>query len=114
MGFRSSTCCSRGTGKPLMAYPSEYEADQQAQYSARIYQTQLEPYKCDRCRYWHLAPRVERFEYCYRCVGRNRQPKLSYPSEEAAEDNAERIPTSARLRAYPCPCGDGWHLTSKW
>lgn len=113
MGYRSSTCCSRRTGKPLMSYSSEYEANEQAGYSARVHQTILEPYQCEQCSYWHLAPRKERFEYCYWCVGRNRQPKLSYPSEEVAEDQVERIPTWRRLRAYECPRGDGWHLTSK-
>lgn len=113
MGYRSSTCCSRRTGKPLMTYSSQREAAQQAQYSARAYQTYLEPYQCQHCNSWHLAPRVPRFEHCDWCVGQNRQPKLTYPSEEIAVDQADRILSSTRLRVYECPRGVGWHLTSK-
>lgn len=113
MGFRSFTCSSRNTGKPLMTYSTVLEATSQAEYSARAHQNPLSPYPCHRCQAWHLAPFRETLEYCIQCVGRDRQPKRSYASKVAAEDQAGRLFTQRRLRAYQCPRGHGWHLTSK-
>lgn len=113
MGYRSSTCSSRTTGKPLMSYSTEHEASQQAEYSARAHQTTLSPYRCRQCDSWHLAPGKRPPDYCCWCVGRDRQPKRSYTSEQAADEQAKRLPSCQRLRAYECPRGDGWHLTSK-
>jgi hypothetical protein len=39
--------------------------------------------------------------------------KTRYATRDAALWVARRIANDARLRAYRCPVGEGWHLTSK-
>jgi hypothetical protein len=50
---------------------------------------------------------------CSHCVGRDGNPKRSYPTEEAADSAAEHRWSQGgpRLRAYQCPWTSAWHLT---
>jgi hypothetical protein len=118
MGYRSQICCSRSTGRPLMAYASEYEAKYQAEYSARVHQTTLSAYRCRTCSCWHLAPRLSRVVLgeCYQCCGRDGRSKVIYPTEDDAMESARRIGANGgeSLRVYECRYSEGWHLTSKW
>ncbi len=117
MGYRSSTCSSRSTGKPLMAYSSETEALNQAQHARAVYKNDMAPYRCSRCSLWHLALQVSRRPLlkCDYCQGRDGNYKNAYPTEERASRHAALIEERAgiSLRAYECRHGDGWHLTSK-
>lgn len=118
MGFRSPTCASRSTGKSLMAYRTEVEAQGQARHSKEVYKKDLSSYQCSACQLWHLRPTKpprEAWPECSYCQGRDGNFKISYPSEEDAERQAERISdrTYVRLRAYECRHEYAWHLTSK-
>lgn len=117
MAYRSQTCRGRSNGRPLMTYSGEAEAANQADYSARVHKTALRPYQCHTCGCWHLSPKPARptFEACFKCVGRDRSSKIAYPTEGDANEAASRIGahSAISLRAYECPYGDGWHLTSR-
>lgn len=53
---KSATCASSSTGAPLTEYYSEEAARRGANHVADRWGTILEPYECDRCSLWHLAP----------------------------------------------------------
>jgi hypothetical protein len=56
---------------------------------------------------------VSRGEKCPYCSGRNGEAKDVYVTQEVAEDMARHIESEHRIRlkVYPCPHSDGWHLT---
>lgn len=118
MGFRSPTCASRSTGKPLMAYQSEVEAQGQARFSTVSLGRDMSSYRCTACQLWHLRPATparKQWSKCSYCVGRDGAAKASYPTFEDAERQAERSSERSyvRLRAYECAHTGDWHLTSK-
>ncbi len=116
MGYPSSTCFARRTGKPLQTYDNESEAAYQADYSRGVFKTELHPYRCDGCGKWHLAPASSHTPSvtCTWCNGRDGRAKKLYPSEEVALRRAAIIEERSfvGLRAYVCPHDHGWHLTS--
>lgn len=102
-------CISR-RGTPLRAYHDLTSASDAARHVLGLHGRSMSPYRCDRCRHWHLCP-TERHtpgSYCDACG------KQAYKSEIGAERRAAILAREKRvdLRVYPCPCGDGWHLTS--
>lgn len=104
------TPCVNRRGKPRRAYPNRASAEEGAQYVLHCYGNRMVPYRCDRCRDWHLCP-AERHtpgHHCHSCS------KQAYESEEAAERRAEILATERGvwLRVYECPHYEGWHLTS--
>ncbi len=114
MPNKSLTCMGAVSKAPLTEYISEHDALGGARYALERFGNHLVPYRCRRCRYWHLSPseRQTPGTTCSSCHGRDGRPKASYQSEEAATRRAfilqrERHVT---LRAYQCPYG-GWHLT---
>jgi hypothetical protein len=115
MSMKSRTCMGAVSKTPVTEYASEAEAREGAAYALTRYGRELEPYRCDRCHWWHLAPtdRQTPSSTCYDCVGRDGRPKASYESADAAERRADivRRENYVSLRAYPCPHGGGWHLT---
>ena len=117
MAFRSPSCASRSTGKPLMAYLSEVEAQSQARHSKEVHNTDLSSYQCRRCKLWHMRPASppHRVVKCFFCKGRDGQYKTSYASEAEAQRQADRLSNGSYLQLRPHECfhsGD-WHLTSK-
>lgn len=117
MAFRSPTCASRSTGKPLMAYLSEVEAKEQARHSKEVHNTDLTNYQCSRCQLWHMRPArpPRRVLKCAVCQGSDGQYKTNYASEAEAQRQADRLSNGLylQLRAYECFHSGGWHLTSK-
>jgi hypothetical protein len=63
-------------------------------------------------RNWYPAA-YGRGEKCSHCHGRNGEAKDTYKTQEDAENAARYIGNAHRvsLKAYPCPHGEGWHLT---
>ena len=51
-----SETCSSSTGAPLTEYYSSDAAQRGAFHVIERYGTVLEPYQCDQCSLWHLAP----------------------------------------------------------
>ncbi len=111
-------CISNRTGKPLQSYATASDASYYAKISGEKYGNNLTYYCCQQCGQYHLAP-SERYtpsSNCYECSWSNSsKPKKLYPSEEIAQRRAEIIyqENGVRLRAYPCPYHDGYHLTKK-
>lgn len=53
--MKSNVCFSKGTGKPLTVYTSEAEADASALYEHTMRGSELYPYLCDKCGYYHCV-----------------------------------------------------------
>jgi len=102
---------SRCRAKPIQEYDFKNEATQAAIHAERTYGTKLTPYLCDKCGNWHLSPtnRVTPSVECKFCH------KQLYPTRQCAKTRANCIQKDrgVSLSVYQCPCGDGWHLTSK-
>jgi hypothetical protein len=116
MGFRKSTICiGKKSRQPVTEYDSQAEAQDGADHARLIHQSNLLPYRCDRCRLWHLAPKNRHTPSttCHFCTGGNRRPKAAYATEEVARRRAEilGLERGIFLRAYLCRYGQGWHLT---
>jgi len=115
MSGKSPICRGRKTGRPLTEYDSEQEALEGAEYARRRYGNEMVPYRCETCGKWHLSPADRRTPSypCPYCRGADGKSKESYLTEEDARRRARilRREQSARLRVYPCPHGQGWHLT---
>ena len=115
MGNKSQTCRGRATGAPLNEYSSEASALEGAAFVLRKYGHEMSPYRCPRCRKWHLAPADRQTPSRPSiCTGRDGTSKAAYESQDAAERRAELIwlERTVRVRAYSCSCGE-WHLTSR-
>lgn len=108
---KSTTCMSKSTGKPLTEYYSELEAERSANIVQINRGNNLIPYRCNKCRYWHLAPKERHTpsRRCYYCG------KDLYETQDAAEKRADilYIERGVQLRVYFCNYQYGWHLTSK-
>lgn len=112
---KSHTCTGKVSNQPLTEYPSEAAAQEGAAYSAARHGRPMVPYRCPRCRAWHLSPadRQTRSGESL-CTDHAGRPKAAYESEDDAERRADilRDEEGARLRVYACGCG-AWHLTSR-
>lgn len=115
MSRKSTTCTGKQSGQPLTEYFSAEEAHEAAVFVEANYGRAMTPYRCQRCREWHLAlaSRHTPSAQCYDCVGRNGKPKQTYRSEREARCRAEilRRERGVSLSVYQCPNSDGWHLT---
>ncbi len=115
MTTKSKTCIGKKSGKPLTEYSSESEAKEAAAYASATYKRHLTPYLCETCNKWHLSPinRQTPSKKCPHCMGSDGRSKDAYGSEKNAQLRAKiiRKESSVLLRAYPCPYGNGWHLT---
>ena len=54
--MKSDVCFSKKTRQPLTVYFSEADAKSSALYERTARGSDLYPYKCEKCGYWHLAP----------------------------------------------------------
>lgn len=116
MGFRKSTSCIGKTSQaPVTEYDSQDEAQAGAEHARVAYGRDLQPYLCDRCQFWHLAPGNRRTpsRTCPFCRGADGVPKEAYETEQDALRRAQILHQERNilLRAYPCKSGQGWHLT---
>lgn len=116
----SATCYGTTSGKPLTEYDTFEDAEDGAEYSYERYGSDLVPYQCSTCDYWHLSPRdrhtattsttADVESYCG-CVGSN---GCTY---QDAKHRAQILyqETGARLKVYRCPDDNNenqiWHLT---
>ena len=116
MHRKSRTCIGKVSGEPVTEYDSEDEAVDGAWHARLEYGRDLIPYRCRRCRRWHLALRDRETPSrpCTDCTCSSGRAKQAYGSRAHAETRAEllRKERGVRLRVYACPLGSGWHLTS--
>jgi hypothetical protein len=108
----NNSICLNARGKPRRAYPNKQSAEEGARHALETYRNPMVPYHCDKCGSWHLCPanRHTPGHHCYDCS------KQAYASESAAERRSLILERERGilLRVYECPCGEGWHLTSKF
>lgn len=105
----AAPCVSKRTGRPLAAHWSQELARAEARRLNQAKQLDLEAYRCPQCDYWHL--RTAR-HYCS-CTCSYGQPKRWYATEQQAQAIACDRGMATYLTTYPCPEGDGYHLTSR-
>lgn len=115
MTFKSKTCFSKKTGKPLTEYMSRYEADEGADYANKTYGNSLSSYQCNVCGGWHLSPKVRQTPSikCPECTDSNGYSKALYLTYESALNRASILyeERGVMLSVYECPHYEGWHLT---
>lgn len=110
--YKSETCMNKD-GKPLSVYSTYNEAQASANYVGRDFI----PYHCSKCGMYHLKPKEYYCEKVIRrcdCVDHNGQPKDTYKTQEDAQRMVRiRSKAGIQLNIYPCPQGEGYHLTSR-
>lgn len=113
--MKSETCFGKLSGKPLIQYYDQEEAQVAANYCKEFYGNDMSPYRCDKCDLWHLSPKSRQTpsQKCNRCTGGYGVEKASYHSKNAARLRASIIydEQGISLRVYKCKYGSGWHLT---
>ena len=116
----SSTCRDPITGQQLESYEDEWTArvDMAKNWYLRAIPTQAR--KCGQCGKFHLYPETPELninpqELCPMCRRGNGGSKLAYPNSVSAVAAMTRLTTDRGLgtRAYPCPHGNGWHVTTE-
>jgi hypothetical protein len=114
MKFKSETCFGR-TGASLNAYDEKSEAAEHARYLKKERGSEMVPYECERCGFWHLSPadRQTTSTVCAFCRDRQGNLKDLYLTQRDARRRAEisRVERGVILEIYKCPHQSGWHLT---
>lgn len=97
-------------------YFSEEDAKSSALYEWTARGSDLYPYKCEKCGYWHLAPLSSKLNVqrnACSCLDSNGRHKALYLTIEDAEK--QRMKSEAEqhisLKIYSCSEGKGFHLT---
>ena len=117
----TSSCLDKVTGIPLLSLTME-GAIRHICNEWAIKKTALEKYKCNKCPYWHVIQEdvtkihdenKHECEYCHsnRANKFKRTYQNSIQAKKIADDYIKS--TGNLLRPYPCPYGNGWHLTSE-
>ena len=58
IGRRSTTGIGKASGKPVLEFDSEHDAQNQANYDETKHGRRMYPYLCPTCHKWHLAPKA--------------------------------------------------------
>jgi len=113
----SRTCYGSISGRPLMAYDTEQEAEWAKDYQNHCQNRNMEAYQCGRCGKWHLAPQGHGMSKskCLFCTGSDGSSKDIYVTAADAKRQADRVKKEKgiQLDVYRCPAGSGWHLTHR-
>lgn len=115
--MKSDVCFSKKTGQPLTVYFSEADAKSSALYERTARGSDLYPYKCEKCGYWHLAPLSSKLNVqrnACSCLDSNGRHKALYLTREDAEKQrmkSEAEQHNISLKIYSCNEGKGFHLT---
>ncbi len=118
MNRKSPSCNARKSGRPLTEYDTKAEANSAAKHANQNFGgSNMVPYKCDKCGFWHLSPanRQTPSETCTICRGADGQLKESYATERDALRRAGHLrkEMGVKLQVYECEHGNGWHLTKR-
>lgn len=115
-----NTCRDSLTGQKLESYEDEWTArvDMAKNWYLRAIPTQA--CKCGQCGKFHLYPESHELninpqELCPMCRRSQGGSKKSYPNSISAVAAMTNLTTDRGLgtRAYPCPQGNGWHVTTE-
>lgn len=116
--MQNEKCVSKATGKPLAAYQTKKEAKESAKYTKKAHKLKLYVYKCERCGFFHLAPKDSKIKVKHNacsCRDSKGQPKALYVRKKDALKQLEKsqVEQHIKLRIYKCPekLFTGWHLT---
>lgn len=113
---KSKTCTSKKTGQPVAQFKTKTEALKSAEYTKKNYKTDLIPYKCEKCGFYHLAPKdsvLNVKQNACSCRDSNGKPKALYLTKADAEKQRKKSQKeqNIKLRVYKCEDGKGFHLT---
>jgi len=89
----SRTCYGSISGRPLLAYDTEQEAEWAKDYQNHCQNRNMGAYQCERCGKWHLAPQGHGMtkRKCLFCTGSDGSNKDIYPTSEEAKQQADRV-----------------------
>jgi len=119
---RYVACKDPSSGRPAYPYATEQEARYMMELRWARTAAALRLFKCQDCGYWHLTDEAAEpwqteaaYPCCSECVSRNGNSKISFPNASVAAAKADLLNRKGlgRFRAYPCPSGGGWHLTTR-
>lgn len=112
---KSKTCYGKISKKPLTEYPTINAAKTAAKHANSQYKQNLIPYKCQKCKKWHLAPKDRQTPstQCNFCTGADGRPKELYRTKAEATRRADILleESGKELTVYKCEYNNGWHLT---
>ena len=110
-----STTCTGNNGKPLTEYTTQVEAKEGAIYEKETHRVDLAPYRCPKCKKWHLSPKDRQIasRTCVSCRDSFGKSKELYETEAAARKKAQILKRDhgVTLKVYRCPHNKGYHLT---
>ena len=117
----TSSCVDQITGIPLLPFTTEGVMRHICNEWA-VKKIALEKFKCNKCPYWHVTREdvtkiIDESKYeCDYCYSKStnkfkRTYQNSIQAKKIADDYIKS--TGNLLRPYPCPHGNGWHLTSE-
>lgn len=114
---KKSETCFKKNREPLSEYDTLLAAQKSADYEYnRTPELHLIPYQCSKCGKYHLKPEeyyVRKIPSTCGCDDSDGFIKDSYLTKEDAKKMARiRAKAGVVLYPYPCPYGNGWHLTS--
>ncbi len=116
MAVQKSKSCFGANGEPLTEYGSRSEAREGADYAKFHFGNEsLVPYICEICGCFHIGPKDRApSKTCPDCTGSEGENKDIYQTEPEAQRMVKiKMKKGKYLSAYPCPVGNGWHLTKK-
>lgn len=119
MKKKYSECCDQITGQRLEPFDDPW--------LARIEQTRkwffnsiaLTTFHCKACSKYHLAPEATISKptqfLCSNCKSKKGGNKISYGSSLSAIEASNKLTVNngTGTRVYPCPYGNGWHVTKE-
>lgn len=120
-GQKSTSCFGTQNTGPRTEYESLRDAKKAAVHAELKYGNIMVAYCCSVCPLWHIAPQSrqtisESSAFGCQCQAADGSFKTTYRQEVGATRRADIIwqeDRSVYLRAYQCPSGNGWHLSSK-
>jgi hypothetical protein len=118
--MNSAQCKDKVTGQPLKCYEDEWSARVDLAKEWFFRATPLRVKSCWMCGKFHLYPESGEQSAtpqlrCSKCKRSDGEGKASYPSNLSALAAMKRLTNDQGMptRAYPCPHGYGWHVTTK-
>lgn len=119
MKKKYSECCDQVTGQLLEAFDDPWLARIEQTRNWFFKSVALTTFHCKVCGKYHLTPEVTnntQTQYlCSNCKSKHGGKKVSYGSSQSAIEASRKltIDKGKGSRVYPCPYGEGWHVTKE-
>jgi hypothetical protein len=116
----SQPCKDKVTGQPLKCYEDQWSARLDLAEEWFFGANPLRVKNCRKCGKFHLYPESDEHGTvpqlrCSKCKRSDGEGKACYISSRSALAAMQRLSGQKGIptRAYPCPQGNGWHVTTK-